>query len=68
MTLREYIKNNIDDFVYALCQQSQCDNCPIGCSESCVLRREEDFPLDAPMNKQECDHLGVFYDDAEADK
>ena len=57
MTLREYITENMEPFVYELCQMQTCDNCSIGNVEACVLRRCGMFATDEELTEEEEKYL-----------
>lgn len=68
MTLKKYVIENLDDFIFELCQYQKCDNCSLGSVDSCVLRRCSDNPLDQPLNETECNYLNVLFDENEYEK
>ena len=58
MTLREYITENMVQFVYDSCQMQTCDNCSIGNVEACVLRRCDFYDaIDEDLTEEEEKHL-----------
>lgn len=57
MTLREYITENMAEFVYESCQMQTCDNCSIGNVEACVLRRCDLYAIDEELTEEEEKYL-----------
>lgn len=57
MTLREYITENMEEFVYESCQMQTCDNCSIGNVEACVLRRCDLYAIDEELTEEEEKYL-----------
>lgn len=57
MTLREYITENLEPFVDELCQLQKCDNCSIGNTEACVLRRCDFHAIDEELTEEEEKYL-----------
>ena len=57
MTLREYITENMVQFVYDSCQMQTCNNCSIGTVEACVLRRCDMFAIDEELTEEEEKYL-----------
>ena len=58
MTLREYITENMEQFVADLCRQTKtCRNCSIGNVEACVLRRCDFYGIDEELTEEEEEYL-----------
>lgn len=57
MTLREYITENMVQFVYDSCQMQTCNNCSIGNVEACVLRRCAFYAIDEELTEEEEEYL-----------